>query len=151
MFRDSGKMVRIAAVAVVVGAAALAVACGDDDDDGGAATGSPTAVATPTASPDGGASGSVPSVGSVAPNTFLTYEGERYRLVELLQADLVDESAFEEAGEATEIDIDQEDLMVYTKADDPDAVYTFSPGTESDQVGEGIPALWYRWSLEPAE
>ena len=145
-----GKMIRISAVAVVVGAAALAVACGDDDDDGGAATASPT-VATATASPDGGASGSVPSSGSVAPNTFLTYEGEQYRLVELLQADLIDESAFEEAGEATEVDIDQEDLTVYTKTDDPDAVYTFSPGAESDQVGEGIPALWYRWSLEPAE
>lgn len=128
----------VAATAILVSLAVLAGACGSDEDE--------LAQPSPTSPPAGG---SVPSTGSVAPNTFLTYEGAQYRLVELLQADLVDESAFEEVGEATAIDIEQEDLTVYRKAGDDSAVYTFSPGTDSDAVGEDIPALWYRWSPEP--
>lgn len=130
--------VAIAAAAALVSLAVFAGACGSDDDE--------PAQPSPTSPPAGG---SVPSTGSVAPNTFLTFEGAQYRLVELLQADLVDDSAFEEVGEATAIDIDQEDLTVYRRAGDGSAVYTFSPGTESEVVGEGIPALWYRWSPEP--
>jgi hypothetical protein len=91
----------------------------------------------------------VPSSGSVAPNTFLTFDGQQYRLVELMQADLIDDSAFEEVGEATDADIDQEDLVVYRKGDDSDAVYTYAEGMDSEAVGEGVPALWYRWMLEP--
>jgi hypothetical protein len=126
---------------LIVASAILAGACGDDDDGAGTPA-EPTATVA-----DAGAS--VPSSGSVAPNTFLTFEGQQFRLVELLQADLIDEGAFEEAGEASEADIDQEDLTVYRKADDPDAVYTYAPGIEGEAVGEGVPALWYRWSLEP--
>jgi len=121
--------------------AILAGACGNDSQ------GSPV---EPTATvADVGAS--VPSSGSVAPNTFLTFEGGRYRLVDLLQADLIDGSVFEEAGQATEANIDREDLTVYRKADDPSAVYTYSPRSDSEKVGEGIPALWYRWSQELGE
>ena len=40
-------------------------------------------------------------------------------------------------------------MIVYRKDSDPEAVYTFAEGTESEAVGEGIPSLWYRWTLEP--
>jgi hypothetical protein len=128
--------------ALIASLAILAGACGDDNGDDDAGTVQPT----PTASLAGG---SVPSSGSVAPNTFLTYDGERYRLVDLQQADLVDESEFEELGEASQADIDQDDLTVYRKADDADAVYTYSEPVESEVVGEGSPGLWYRWTPEP--
>jgi hypothetical protein len=128
---------------LIVPLAILAGACGNDNGSQGSPV-EPTATVA-----DAGAS--VPSSGSVAPNTFLTFEGRRYRLMELLQVDLIDESAFEGAGVATEADIDQEDLTVYRKADDPSAVYTYSRGSDSEEVGEGIPALWYRWSQELSE
>lgn len=131
--------------AIIVSVAVLAGACGGDDGGGGDQPAN--AEPSPTVSAAGG---SVPSSGSIVPNTFLTFEGQQYRLVELLQADLIDESGFEEAGEATEADIDQEDLTVYRKSGDADAVYTYAPAIESEVVGEGVPAFWYRWSLEPS-
>lgn len=134
--------VTLGATGVLVGLAVLAGACGSDDDDGGSSPTEPPATVAD-------AGGSVPSSGSVAPNTFLTFEGQQYRLVELIQADLIDDSAFEDVGEATEADIDQEDLTVYREADDADAVYTYAEAIESEVVGEGAPALWYRWTLEP--
>ena len=74
-------------VAVIASLALFAGACGDDDgDDIEPVEPSPTVSA---------AGASVPSSGSVAPNTFLTFDGQRYRLVELLQADLIDDSVFE--------------------------------------------------------
>lgn len=124
--------------------AILAGACGDDNGNNDSETVQPT----PTVSLEGG---SVPSSGSVAPNTFMTYDGERYRLVDLQQADLVDESEFEELGEASEADIDQDDLTVYRKADDADAVFTYAEPVESELVGEGTPGLWYRWTPEPSD
>jgi len=134
--------VTLSAAAILAGLALLAGACGkDDDDDDRSPTEQPATVSD--------AGGSVPSSGSVAPNTFLTFEGQQYRLVDLLQADLIDDSDFEDVGEATEADIDQEDLTVYRKADDADAVYTYAEPIESEAAGEGIPALWYRWTLEP--
>lgn len=45
--------------------------------------------------------------------------------------------------------MNRETLTVYRKGDDADAVYTYAKGTESEAVGEGVPALWYRWTLEP--
>lgn len=133
--------VGLTAGAILASLAVFVGACGSDDD---APSDRPQASETTS---DPGAS--VPSSGSVAPNTFLTYDGQRYRLVELMQADLIDDGGFQEVGEATDADIDQEDLTVYRKGDDPDAVYTYAEGTESEAVGEGIPALWYRWELEP--
>ena len=134
--------VTLSAAAILASLAVLAGACGSDDDDGDDSPTEPSATVSD-------AGGSVPSSGSVAPNTFLTFDGKQYRLVELLQADLIDDSAFEEVGEATEADIDQEDLTVYRKGDDSDAVYTYAKGIESEVVGEGVPALWYRWTIEP--
>ena len=134
--------VTLSAAAILASLAVLAGACGSDDDDSDNSRTEPSATVSD-------AGGSVPSSGSVAPNTFLTFNEQQYRLVELMQADLIDDSGFEEVGEASDADIDQEDLTVYRKSNDPDAVYTYAEGTESEAVGEGIPALWYRWTLEP--
>ena len=76
----------------------------------------------------------------VVPNTFLTYEGQRYELIQFLQADFEDESEFRTIGEATDADIDHEgNLSVYERDGDPDAVYTLSPATVDDV------AFWLRW------
>lgn len=80
----------------------LASACGD-----GGGKGRSTSTVQPTANEPSGVSSS-----SVAPNTFLTYEGQRYRLVGLEQANLVDEGEFEQLGVASVADIDQADLTV---------------------------------------
>lgn len=134
--------IALSGAAILASLAILAGGCGNDDDsDGGQPTERPTTVSD--------AGGSVPSIGSVAPNTFLTFDGKRYRLVELMQADLIDDAGFEEVGEATDADVDQEDLTVYRTSDDSDSVFTFSKGRESEEVGEDIPAFWYRWALEP--
>ena len=63
--------------------ASLAVACGDDDG-------------SPSSSGDTGP-GTVSS-GMIAPNTFMTYEGQRYELVNMLFEDMVKDSEFSEAG-----------------------------------------------------
>lgn len=127
---------------------ALAVACGSDDK--------PNSVAEPTAAGAESSDGGGASLSSVAPDTFLTFEGKRYRLVDLQQADFVDESEFQEIGEATAADIDQDDLTVYRRTGDSEAVFTYAkarPESEEVQAVEGedatTPALWYRWVPEP--
>lgn len=94
------------------------------------------------------------SLSSVAPNTFLTFEGRRYRLVALEQADLVDAADFAKAGQATEADIDQSDLSVWRRQGDDAAVYTYAASpSEEPMTGSGSapaepagpPAFWYRW------
>lgn len=142
MRASTRNRITLSGAAILAGLALLAGACGDDDDSVGSQPPEPPATVSD-------AGGSVPSSGSVAPNTFLTFDGRQYRLVELMQADLIDDSAFEEVGEATDADIDQEDLTVYRRSNDPDAVYTYAEGMESEAVGEGVPALWYRWTIEP--
>lgn len=128
----------LAAIAV---SAAVVAGCGSDSDPD-----RPPATATVASSDD---AGSVSS-SSVAPNTFLTFEGRRYRLLDLEQADLIDESAFSAIGEASEADIDQDDLTVYRRDGDNEAVYTLSASQAVDGAeGEGVPALWYRWVIEP--
>ncbi len=133
-----------ALAAFAAGVAVLLSGCGDDGDD----VTQHEAPASPTSDAGGGA-----SISSVAPDTFLTFEGARYRLVELQQAELIDDSVFEEAGVATEADIDQEDLSVYRKPGDDDAVYTFAPGVAEPLDGAGSEGgatpVWYRWTLEP--
>ncbi len=143
------RSTRLAALGIttLVGMALVLAGCGDADD------GRDGAPAGPAPSSQG--SGGV-SVSSVAPNTFLTFGGRRYRLVDLTQANLVDKGDFEKIGAAAEADIDQDDLTVYKKAEDSEAVYTYGEaGPESAAVqpaeGEGAstPALWYRWVPEP--
>lgn len=135
----------LAAALLVFGIAGAA--CGNDGDSA-AEQGS----GQPTVAPDGGRVSS----SSVAPDTFLTFEGQRYRLVDLEQANLVDQGEFEQVGGAAEADIDQADLTVYRRNGDEEAIYTYAPAqpepTEVAAVeGEdgSTPALWYRWVPEP--
>lgn len=144
------RRIRIGTGGLVAVAALGGVLLGCRPNDGAGAA-KPTA--TPVAAADGGGGA---SLSSVAPNTFLTFEGKVYRLIALEQADLVDSSAFKEIGTASQADIDQADLRVFRRAGDDGAVYTFAPGQAyrgdaSAVEGEraATPALWYRWAPEP--
>jgi|GEM_PF-2821624 len=87
--------------------------------------------------------------GSVAPNTFMTFEGQRYRLVDLEQANLIDQSQFYELGVATKADIDYQDqLKVYRRQGDDAALYTYTPATDVEGEEHDVPALWFRWEPE---
>lgn len=121
------KKLSILAAGVVTALALVAIGCGGDDGP---------EVSAPEEGPPAVSSGG----GMVAPNTFLTYEGQRYELVHLLQADLVEESEFRATGEATDADIDfSGKLTVYERQNDAEAVYTLSPATADDV------AFWLRW------
>ena len=127
-----GALAGVAAVALAAG-----VACGGDDEK------DEDAASTPVAEDTGGGAVS-PGVGMVAQNVFLTFEGRKYRLDNLAQADLIDESGFSKAGTTEELDIDHSGAVdVYTKADDAEAVWTRSEGSGTDKP------FWYRWKMEP--
>ncbi|MEX0684060.1 MAG: hypothetical protein WD904_10900 [Dehalococcoidia bacterium] len=129
-------MLPLAVIALLAIGMTGAAACGDDDDDG--------ATQQPTAEDQDSVAG--PGAGAIVPNTFLTHEGAQYRLSDILQADLEDESQFSEVGEATEADVDG-DLTVFTKDGDAESVYTFWQGSGSGDTA--TPDSWYRW--EPAD
>ncbi len=108
---------------------------------------------------DGATGGEQPVVSSggaqTVPNTMLTFDGARYRLSDIQQADLIDGGEFERIGAATDADIDYEgELAVYSRAGDDGAVWTRMEAREG-AVDEGTPALWYRWAPDgeggPAE
>lgn len=125
---------------LLVAGSMVFVACGDDDDSNADGAG---AAPTQVVSDSGAVSNSM-----VAPNTFLTFEGDRYRLQSLEQANLSGaDSGYAEAGTASEADIDQDDLTVYRRDGEPDAVYTYAAAQGEGE--EGTPALWYRWAPEP--
>ena len=131
----------------IAGLAVVAAACGES---GGTAS---QRTSVPPTARDAWLAGVSSSM--VAPNTFLTFESKRYRLVNLKQANLVDENQFEKIGAASQADIDQQDLGVYRRQGDTEAIYTYAPAqpapTEVAAVeGEsgGTPALWYRWMPE---
>ncbi len=114
----------------VASLALLAAACGGDSG--------------PAASDEPDGEGPASS-GLVAPDTFLTFEGQRYQLREVLQADLIAEE-FTEVGVASEADIDYEgELTVFRRQGDGAAVYTFSPAIDTDSEEGDVPALWLRW------
>lgn len=123
------KKLNILVAGIVTALAVFAIGCGGSDPE--------PEVSVPeenprALSPGGGA--------LVVPNTFLTYEGERFELIQFLQADFEDESEFREIGEATDADIDYESpLTVYEREGDSDAVYTLSEATPDDV------AFWLRW------
>ncbi len=140
------RTTQISIVAITGWLLLLATACGGSGGTGSQRT------AIPSTAPDaGGVSGS-----SVVPNTFLTFESKRYRLVSLDQANLIDETQFQKIGTASEADIDQNDLSVYRRQGDAHAIYTYTPpqpappeiATVEGESG-GTPALWYRWAREP--
>jgi len=123
----------LAAVGVLIGA------CGDDGGDSTVAVGT-----EPTQGPSdsGGVSNS-----SIVPNTFLTFDGNRYRLEGLEQANLsASDGEYHEVGTASEADIDQTDLTVYRRAGDTAVVYTYAAAEGEGE--EATPAFWYRWVLE---
>ncbi len=123
-------------VAILSAAALLGAACSDDGGDSGGSQ--------PTTEGQGSVSGPT-SAGAIVPNMLLTFEGVQYRLVQILQADLIDGSGFTQAGQASQLDVDG-DPTVYTRGGDDGAVYTFFPATGSGE--EALPGSWYRWERE---
>ena len=130
-------------LAAIASLALIAAACGSDstpaapnsDDSGPAA--------------DDSIGGELTSSGFVAPNTFLTFEGQRYQLRDVLQADLISDD-FTEVGAASEADIDfGGELTVYRRQGDDAAVYTFSPAIDTDGEEGDVLALWEKW--EPVD
>ncbi len=117
-------------LAAVASLALLAAACGGDSG--------PAALDEPDG--EGPASS-----GLVGPNTFMTFEGQRYQLREILQAYLITDE-FTEVGVASEANIDYEgELTVFRRQGDGAAVYTFSPAIGTDSEEGDVPALWLRW------
>ena len=138
--RQRWLIVFLAAIAAL---ALLAAACGgastpaatDGDDSGPAATDDST--------------GGPELSGFVAPNVFMTFEGQRYQLRDVLQADLISDD-FTEVGAALEADIDFDgELTVYRRQGDDSTVYTYSPAVDIAGEEGDVPALWEKW--EPAE
>jgi hypothetical protein len=120
------KALKFIAVGAIALLATLAVACGG----GGKAP----------ESNDG--AGAVSSAGMVAPDTFLTYDGQRYELVNILQEDFVSRSEFQVAGEATEADVDMKgDMRVFIRTGDAGSIYTYSAPTADDT------GFWLAWRL----
>jgi hypothetical protein len=109
--------------------ASLAVACGDGGDG-----------ETP-----GGTGAISPGGGMIAPNQFLTYEGERYELVNMLLEIMVPPEQFVPVGVATESDVDLKgDMRVFQREGDSTAIYTYSAPTEDDG------GIWLAWRIAGA-
>jgi len=135
------RLLIIGLTGVLAVAGALGMACGDDDGSDSGQT------------VNDGSSGGPASSSSIVRDTFLTFDGKQYRLVDLFQEDLLgDDADFDEIGVASEADVDAIDLTVYARAGDDDAIYTYISG-EPDPVTEADEAptvgLWYRWVPEP--
>ncbi len=132
----------IVLLAAIVSLALLAAACGGDSpptvldrDDSGSET-------SDQQSGDG-----LTSSGVVAPDTFLTFDGQRYQLGDVFQADLISYE-FTEIGVAAAADIDfGGELTVFRRSGDDAAVYTFSPAVDVEGEEEDVSALWLRWEL----
>lgn len=119
-----------AVTGLLIAAAAFTIACGGDDEETPSETGFGASLS-----------------GVVAPNTFLTFEGQRYRLTEVQQASLLPRDEFQERGIAEAADIDHTgDLKVFTRQDEADTIYTLSPATGSGE--DATPETWLRWELE---
>ncbi len=117
-------------LAAVASLALLAAACGGDSG--------------PAASDEPDGEGPASS-GLVGPDTFMTFEGQRYQLREILQAYLITDE-FTEVGVASEANIDYEgELTVFRRQGDGADVYTLSPTMDIEGVEGGVPALWFRW------
>ncbi len=127
-------------LAAIASLALLAAACGgdstpavSDSDNSRSEISDQTSGDEPTSS------------GFVAPNVFMTFEGQRYQLRDVLQANLISDD-FTEVGVASEANIDFDgELTVYRRQGDDSAVYTYSPAVDAEGEEGDLPALWNRW------
>ncbi len=131
-------------LAAIASLALLAAACGGD-----------STPATPNSDDSGSETSDQPSgdgltsSGVVAPNTFLTFEGQRYQLRDVLQANLISDD-FTEVGAASEADIDFDaELTVFRRQGDDSAVYTYAPSVDAEDEEGDVLALWEKW--EPVD
>lgn len=77
----------------------------------------------------------------------MIYDGKGFRLVDLLQADLVPGSEFQQVSRTDKADIEFSGrLDVYRRAKDAEAIYTLSKGSGTGE--QAIPNLWLRWIAE---
>ena len=128
-------------LAAIASLALLVAACGGDSTP--AVSDSDNSGSETSDQPPG--DGEPASSGFVAPNVFMTFEGQRYQLRDVLQADLISDQ-FTEIGVASEANIDFDgELTVYRRQGDDAAVYTFSPAIDTDGEEGDVPALWNRW------
>ena len=129
-------------LAAIASLALLAAACGGDSTPAGPNSDDSSSETSDQQSGDG-----LTSSGVVAPDTFLTLDGQRYQLGDVFQANLITDQ-FTEIGVASEADIDfNGELTVYRRQGDDSAVYTFSPAVDVEGEEEDVPALWLRWEL----
>lgn len=120
------KAITILLVGAVVVLASLAVACGDDGGRVGAQA------------PGTGAVGG----GMIAPNQFLTHEGARYELVNMMLEIMVPAEQFVPVGVATQSDVDLKgDMRVFQREGDSTAIYTYSAPTADDG------GIWLAWRI----
>ena len=107
--------------------ASLAVACGGSD--------------SPNAASDQGG-GVAPSGGLVARDKFMTYDGHRYQLVNMIFEEMVPAEQFQAVGMATQADVDMSgDMQVFVREGDSTAVYTHSGANQDDN------GVWLAWRL----
>lgn len=129
-------------LAAIASLALLAAACGGDS--GPAAPNGDDSGSETSDQPSGDES---TSSGFVAPNVFMTFEGQRYQLRDIFQADLITDQ-FTEIGVASEANIDFDgDLTVFRRQGDDSAVYTYSPAVDENGEEGDLPALWEKWEL----
>ncbi len=132
-------------LAAIASLALLAAACGGDSTPAV----SDSDNSGPAAADDSAGGDEPASSGFVAPNVFMTFEGRRYQLRDVLQANLIADD-FTEAGAASEADIDFDGaLTVFRRQGDDSAVYTYSPAVDIGGEEGDVPALWEKW--EPVD
>ncbi len=130
-------------LAAIASLALLAAACGGDSTP--AVSDSDNSGSETSDRPSG--DGEPSSPGFVAPNVFMTFEGQRYQLGDIFQANLISDD-FTEVGAASEADIDFDgELTVFHRQGDDSAVYTYSPAVDEGGEEGDLPALWNRWEL----
>ena len=122
---------------VLLSLSLLATACGDGSEP------SPPAGNQPE--------GAAPnSSGAVAPNTFMTFDGQRYLLRDVLTDPNTRATEFSEIGVASDADVEHEgDLKVFSRQGEDSAVFTYSPPVEAADPEYSTPAVWYRWEPAP--
>ncbi len=118
------KAIGFFVIGVVALLASLAVACGGNDD---------------TAAVDGPAPGV--SGGLVARDQFMTYDGHRYELVNMIFESMLPADEFQPVGTVSQSDVDLTDRRVFSRAGDTTAVYTHSAPTPDDN------GFWLAWRL----